>query len=274
MAPVAGRRVALVTGCSRRIGIGAATARALAASGMTVVASATTVDPPIDADSHWQGVQSLVEDIRGRDGAEASAVFGDVSVEADAVRMVREVVERYGRIDILVNNAAAPHGQDRNEIEDIPVEVWDRVMAINARGPFLMARAAVPFMRAAKWGRIITVSSSAATRPKPQRVAYAASKAAVIGFTKALAVDLASFGITVNAVLPGPILTSRALNSVKRVSADDPDKVLAQNARSIPAGRRGQPEEVAATIAFLASDGSSYITGQGIAVDGGEAGSV
>ena len=148
-------------------------------------------------------------------------MLGDVSQEADANRMVAEVLARYGRLDILVNNAGAPQGADRNEIENVPVDAWDLTMGVNAKGAFLMSRAAVPAMRKAKWGRIVSVSSKAAFRPGKRRATYAASKAAIVGFTKSLALDLAPFGITVNAVCPGPIRTSRAISTNRREYGDD-----------------------------------------------------
>src|SRR5712692_7792607 len=166
-------RVALITGCGKPIGIGNSTARALAAAGVTVVVSdvlpagvANEHNVAGDMDSSWGGVDSLVEELVSS-GRTASATLGDVSVEADAGRMVEEVLGRYGRLDILVNNAGAPQGADRNEIEDVPVEAWDRTMGVNARGAFLMSRAAVPAMRQAQWGRIVSVSSKAAFRPGP-----------------------------------------------------------------------------------------------------------
>src|SRR6202047_4617645 len=195
-------RVALITGCGKLIGIVNSTARALAAAGVTVVVSdvvpagvAHEHHVPSDIESSWQGVDSLVEDLV-RSGRTASSTLGDVSLEADAGRMVEEVLSRYGRLDILVNNAGAPQGADRNEIEDVPVEAWDLTMGVNAKGAFLMRRAAVPAMRKAKWGRIVSVSSKAAFRPGKNRATYAASKAAIVGFTKSLALDLAPFGLT------------------------------------------------------------------------------
>jgi 3-oxoacyl-[acyl-carrier protein] reductase len=146
-------RVALITGCGKPVGIGNSTARALAAAGMIVVVSdvapagvANEHNVQGDTDPNWHGVDGLVEQIREA-GGEAFATLGDVSQEADARRMVEEVLRRCGRLDVLVNNAGAPQGADRNEIEDVPVAAWDLTMGVNARGAFLMSRAAVPAMR-------------------------------------------------------------------------------------------------------------------------------
>ena len=142
-------------------------------------------------------------------------------------------------------------------------------MEINARGAFLLCRAVIPSMRAHKWGRIVNVSSVAGLMGFPYRGAYSASKAAVIGFTRSLAIDVAAEGITVNAICPGSILTARALSTAKRHNTSTVDDVLKARALTIPMKRHGNADEVAAAIAFFASPSSSYVTGQTLSVDGG-----
>lgn len=267
------KRVALITGCGKEIGIGSAIARTLAAAGVTVVVSDVAPagvqnDNAIQRDSQWRGVETLVEQIKAAGGS-ASWVTGDVTSEADASRMVAEVIKQHGRLDILVNNAGAPHGKDRGELETISLDAWEKVMAVNIRGVFLMSRAAVVPMKAQGWGRIISMSSVAGLYALPQRAAYCASKAAVIGFTRSLAYDLAPLGITVNAVCPGSIRTDRAISTTLRAGWKDVDAGLAERAKSLPAKRHGLPEEIAGAVAYLASDAGGYMTGQALAIDGG-----
>jgi 3-oxoacyl-[acyl-carrier protein] reductase len=270
-----GSRVALITGCGKRDGIGAATARLLASQGVRVLISdvireglSNLHSKDSDSESDWRGVASLAAAINDAGGI-AATTLGDVSDEADAGRMVGHAIDIFGGLDILVNNAAAPQGADRNDIVDIPAEAWDQTIRINTRGCFLMSRAAVPIMRKERWGRIINLSSQAAVKPGPKRCAYTASKAAIIGFTSALAHDLAPDGITVNAVLPGPIMTSRQLSTSREQFGDDVTAGLAERAKAIPAGRFGEPGEVASMIAYLTSEGAGFTTGQAIAVSGG-----
>jgi NAD(P)-dependent dehydrogenase (short-subunit alcohol dehydrogenase family) len=214
------------------------------------------------------GLGRLVQDIKERAGS-ASWTCGDVRIEADVQRMVRETLARYGRLDVLVNNAAAPHGGDRADIEKVPLDAWENVMAVNVRGVFLMSRAAVGPMRRQGGGRIINVASAIVKYPRPNRIAYASSKAAVVGFTQALAFDVASSGITVNAICPGSTVTSRFHSSAIRAGYPDIGSALAETSRGVPMGRHGQPDEMAAGIVFLASEGAAYITGQVLFIDGG-----
>jgi 3-oxoacyl-[acyl-carrier protein] reductase len=271
-------RVALVTGCGKHDGMGRAIAGTLAAAGTAVVV--TDAEPagvlnrrqevvgarPSTTPGGWRGLESLVEEIT-RAGGMASGTLGDIADEADAERMVSEAVQRHGRLDILVNNAAAPQGLDRRDIEAVPVAVWDRVIRVNLRGTFLMSRFAVPVMRRQRHGRIINISSMAGVVAAPRSTAYSASKAAVIGLTRSLSADVAPCGITVNAICPGMVATSRAILS------EDPGldvgAELRRRAQAIPAGRAGQPADIAAAVAYLASEGSGYMTGQLLVLDGG-----
>lgn len=267
-------RVALITGCGKAIGIGAAIARAFAGAGITVVVTDAAIagvqndNALANTNNSWRGLETLVDDITAAGGT-ASYLLGDVSTEADAQRMVADTVARYGRLDILVNNAGAPHGNDRGDVDTISLDAWERIMSINTRGPFLMIKHAVPHMRKNGWGRIISMSSVAGLTALPQRAAYSASKAAVIGMTRSIAYDLAPHGITVNALCPGSIRTDRAISTTIRQGWKDVDAGLKERAKAIPVQRHGLPEEVAAVALMLASDGGGFVTGQAIAIDGG-----
>jgi 3-oxoacyl-[acyl-carrier protein] reductase len=269
------QRVALVTGCGKRVGIGSASARALAGAGFDVVVADIALggtgndrDRPQDDDRTWNGLESLVVELRAT-GRQASWLQGDISSEDDARRLVSETVARHGRLDALVNNAGAPHGDDRVDIAELSLAAWERVMSVNARGTFLMSREAVPTMRKQRYGRIVNVASAIVRFPLRSRAAYITSKAAVVGFTTALALDVADAGITVNAVCPGSVRTSRALSSTRAAGFTDIEAGLAARAKGIPMNRHADPDEIAATVAFLCSDAAAYITGHSLYIDGG-----
>lgn len=269
-------KVAVVTGCGKRDGMGRAIARKLAAAGISVVVS--DVEPAGvpnrrqqvlgQADDDWHGVSSLVDEITAAGGL-ASAVLGDISSAADAERIVTEAVALHGRLDILVNNAAAPQGLDRSDIAEVPIDGWDQVVRVNLRGTFLMCRFAVPVMREQRFGRIINIASMAGVVAVPRSAAYSASKAGILGLTRSVALDAAPWGITVNAICPGLVGTSRAILS------EDPDldvdAELARRGNAIPVGRAGQPADIAAAVEYLASAQAGYITGQMLVLDGGGA---
>jgi NAD(P)-dependent dehydrogenase (short-subunit alcohol dehydrogenase family) len=269
------RRIALVSGCGKADGTGQAIARALAAAGVAVVVAdrrpTGVLNPRQEAlgatqPESWTGLDTLVAEIRAAGGTAAS-VLGDIGDENDVHAMVGATLDQFGRLDILVNNAAAPVGADRAVADEIPVEAFDAVIRINLRGTFLMCRAAIPAMRRQRWGRIVNVSSVMAIVAGARASAYAASKAGVLGLTRSLSMDVAAWGVTVNAVCPGDIHTSRSFGSLDPEL--DVDGEMARRARGTPVGRVGRPEDIAAAVRYLASDGAEFVTGEVLVVDGG-----
>lgn len=265
-------RVALVTGCGKPMGIGGATARTLSRRGLTVVVSDVVPEGVPDAiatdrPGGSEGLDGLAAEIRDAGGT-CSTVLGDVSSEDDSRRMVDETVEQHGRLDVLVNAAGAPQGPEFNDIADVSLAAWTRVLEINLTGTFLMCRAAVGPMRERGWGRIVNVSSLAGKTGYARQTAYSASKAGVLGLTRSLALDVARDGITVNAVCPGWIRTSRTYSSARRVD-EDVERELKRREERVPVGSLGTAEDVASVIAYFASEESRYITGQNQNVDGG-----
>ena len=254
--------------------MGRAIANTLAASGVAVVVTDKQPAGVLNrrqevlgvADDGWRGVDSLVEEINSSGGS-ALSLLGDISVAEDARGMVDEAAAWRGRLDILVNGAAAPQGLDRQDIEDVPIEVWDFVIGVNLRGTYLMSRFAVPHMRAQRWGRIINISSQAGQVAAAMSTAYSASKAGVLGFTRALSADVAPWGITANAIAPGMVATSRSMLSLDPTI--DVDAEVKRRGSMLAVGRPGYPEDIAAAVAYLASEASGYMTGQTLVLDGG-----
>ncbi len=264
-------RVALVSGCGRPLGIGGASARMLAKRGLTVVAADIAEQGVSDQNAvdstPTGGLEQLAAEIT-EEGGRCSTVLGDVRSEDDVAHMIAQTVERHGRLDVLVNAAGAPQGPEFGDLPDVSLDAWERVIAINLTGTFLMSRAAVPHMRANTWGRIINISSLAGMTGYRRQGAYSASKAGVIGLTRSLALDVAPDGITVNAICPGWIRTSRTYNSARRVD-DDVERELRRREGVVPVRRLGTGDDVAAMVAYLASDEAGYVTGQEHVIDGG-----
>jgi len=237
-------RVALVTGASR--GIGRAIAERLAAQGALVVAAA-----------RGEHAQPVVETIAAAGGT-AEAVSLDVTEEGAAARLVASTLERHTRIDILVNNAGIARDQLMLRMKR---EDWDAVLATNLTGAFALTQAVLKPMIRQRGGRIISISSVVAQRGNAGQANYAASKAGLIGFTKAVALEVASRGITVNVVAPGLIET----DMTRTLTEEGREEWASQ----IPLGRLGTPADIASAVCFLASDEASYITGHVLAVNGG-----
>jgi 3-oxoacyl-[acyl-carrier protein] reductase len=237
-------RVALVTGASR--GIGAAIARRLASQGARVVAAARA-----------DNARPVAEDIT-RTGGQAEALTLDVTDGSAAETAMAGILERHGRIDILVNNAGIARDQLllRMKRDD-----WDAVLTTNLTAAFALTQAALKSMIRQRQGRIISISSVVGQSGNAGQANYAASKAGLIGFTKAVALEVASRGITANVVAPGLIETDMT-HSIA-------EKAREQWESRIPLRRLGTPDDVAAAVCFLASDEASYITGQVLAVNGG-----
>jgi 3-oxoacyl-[acyl-carrier protein] reductase len=209
-------------------------------------------------DIHKEGIEELATAIRGKGGTVTTSVV-DVSSEEQVVQLVRSVVEKFGTLDILVNNAAVSR---ETPILDIPVDEWDRILAINLRSVFLLSREAFRHMKTRHAGKIISMGSAAGKIGGLVAGAhYAASKAGVMCFTKSLALQAAAFGVNVNAVCPGP--TRSAMTDAWG------EKANAEFAAKIPFKRYGEPEEIAEAVLFLASDRARYITGEILDVNGG-----
>jgi NAD(P)-dependent dehydrogenase (short-subunit alcohol dehydrogenase family) len=239
------QKVALVTGAAR--GIGLATAKRFLAEGWRVA----LLD--IAGEELSRAVEGLAK------GDETLALTCDVSDSKAVTAAIQQVAERFGRLDALVNNAGVAVFASILETSE---EDWSRILAVNLTGPFLCTKAAAPLMREHGGGAVVNITSISAVRASTLRSAYGTSKAGLAHLTKQLAVELASLGIRVNAVAPGPVETAMA-------KAVHTAEIRADYHDAIPLNRYGLEEELAEAIFFLSSDRASYITGQVLAVDGG-----
>ena len=239
------RKTVIVTGAAG--GIGAALTRRFLAEGAQVCAS----------DYSAKGLEQLAQDL----GAPANLLIveSDISQEESCARLAAQVAAKWGAADILVNNAGKFPFRD---FEDITYKEWKEVTAINLDGTFLMVKAFLPLLKKSAAGRIINISSGSVLSPPPNQAHYVAAKAGVIGFTRALAVSLGQYKITVNAILPGVVATKAALDSFPPGLID---KIAAEGAIK----RREVAEDLVGPVVFLASEDAEFFTGQSLSVDGG-----
>ena len=251
-------KAALVTGGSR--GIGYAVAAALAAEGADVVICARTRDTLAQAGKKLQAIDG---------GGESFTVQADVTKEDDVDRLVEDMIEKFGRLDILVTNAGGP---PPTSFATTPPAAWQEALELNLLSAVRLCRAAVPQMLQQKWGRIVMITSIAVKQPIANLILSNTARTGLTGFAKTLATELAPDGITVNNLCPGYTRTERLDDLAREVAEREKipvEKVYAGWTGATPAGRLGEPEELGALAAFLASERASYITGVSIQVDGG-----
>ena len=272
-------KVAIVTGAGGKNGIGRAIATRLAAEGADVVVTdiSQSVEAirEVDMRDGWEGLPSVVKEIEAI-GRQSLGLFSDVSDSAQVDGMLQSVLDHFGKVDILVNNAGSRPGKDRVPVIELEEEAFDEVMRVNVRGTYLCSRALARHMvERGSGGKIISISSGAGKKGIARYAAYCASKFAIVGLTQALAQELASDKINVNAICPGLVDTERvdfiasALAPEGESSEEHRAMMIRERNLRVPMGRVAVGEDIANMAAFLASNQSDYVTGLSISVSGG-----
>lgn len=251
-------RAVLVTGGA--LGIGRGIAESFVAAGAWVAIA--------DIDGAAAAEALIGIPAAGQGHGRVIATTGDVSVAADAERMVVETVAAFGRLDVLVNNAGIAPLEWYGRVEDISEATWDRTIDVNLKGMFLMSRAALPHIRAAGGGTIVNIASVQGLQSMPRVAAYAASKGGVLALTRAMAMDHAHEGIRVVAICPGTV-DSAMVRAIARAEGGDEEANVRRYGAAHPLGRIGTPADIGSAAVFLASDAASFITGEHLNVDGG-----
>ena len=249
-------RVAIVTGGAK--GIGKAISLKFAAEGCDIIVNAM----------HIEGAEKVAEEVK-KLGRRSLAIAADVADATQVNDMVDRTVKEFGKIDILVNNAGGISEATGGAIESTTDEDWNRIISINLTGQFLCCRAVVPHMKKNKYGKIVNVSSMGAIHPPAPIVHYHSAKGGVLGLTTNLAFELRQENITVNAILPGPVLSEFFNNMLDEMTEEEGKAFFNMLDNRVPMHRMGKPEEIAGVALFLASDMSSYVTGESICAGGG-----
>ena len=258
-------RVAIITGAGRLRGIGRATAVHLARLGADILVTGTARDPaafpPDEIEAGWKGIKGTAEQVRA-EGRRAVTLVSDVTNRQQVQAMVEVALGEFGRIDILVNNAAYPIGEDRVPLLELDPDVFKRVVDVKVTGSYLCTKAvARVLVDQGQGGKIVNVSSVAGKRGEPYMLAYGAATFAMVGMTQSLAKEFGPHGINVNAVCPGDLDTAR---TDEQGRGEEWRKMEA----GLPLGRAGTDDEVGGLIAFLCTEAASWITGQSINIDG------
>ena len=274
-------KVALITGAGGMRGVGRATVMKLAGLGADIALSDVHREvsdlPPAEVRNEWGGIDTVSKEVQAL-GRSAALFYCDLSDPQEIEHLVEQTMSRFGRIDILVNNARAIIGKDKVPVTQLEKEVWDHFLAINTTAVFLTTKLVAPHMiDSGRGGRIINIASNAGKQASANGAAYSASKFAVIGLTQATAMDLAPYKITVNAVCPGPINTDRMSYWERDQAAERGitqeefrGQIVEISAENTPLGRIAEAQDVANMVAFLAGEDSGFITGQAYNVNGGQ----